>query len=119
LGSLRQRLAKTFALAIDEASKLHPAAEPLVLPAALLASEPIPLFLFSEAREKLGEPLAYMLAGDGRGDFGGTMGLWKTIKSLFASGDSAPPDAPTADHAAPLMAELKRIERVVSRRKGD
>jgi hypothetical protein len=23
---------------------------------------------------------------DGRGDFGGTMGLWKTIKSLFASG---------------------------------
>jgi hypothetical protein len=27
--------------------------------------------------------------------------------------------ASTADHAAPLMAELKRIERVVSRRKGD
>ena len=51
-------VAKTFALAIDEAAKLHPAAEPLIAYAALLAPEPIPLFLFSEAREKFGEPLA-------------------------------------------------------------
>ena len=51
-------VAKTFALAIDEAAKLHPAAEPLIVHAALLAPEPIPLFLFSEAREKFGEPLA-------------------------------------------------------------
>jgi hypothetical protein len=29
----------------------------------------------------------------GRGEFGGTMDLWKTIKSLFAYGGSAPPDA--------------------------
>src|SRR4029077_19431755 len=29
------------------------------------ASEPIPLFLFSEARPKFGEPLACALAGDG------------------------------------------------------
>jgi hypothetical protein len=54
-------VAKTFALAIEEAAKLHPAAEPLIVHAALLAAEPIPLFLFSEAREKFGEPLA----GDG------------------------------------------------------
>jgi DNA-binding winged helix-turn-helix (wHTH) protein/tetratricopeptide (TPR) repeat protein len=58
-------VAKTFGLAIEEAAKLHPAAEPLIVHAALLAPEPIPLFLFAEAREKLGEPLASALAGDG------------------------------------------------------
>jgi tetratricopeptide (TPR) repeat protein len=58
-------VAKAFALAIDEAAKLHPAAEPLIVHVALLAPEPIPLFLFAEAREKLGEPLASALAGDG------------------------------------------------------
>jgi tetratricopeptide (TPR) repeat protein len=61
----RLTVAKTFALAIDEAAKLHPAAEPLIVHAALLAPEPIPLFLFSEGREKFGEPLASELAGDG------------------------------------------------------
>ena len=55
-------VAKTFALAIVEAAKLHRAAEPLIRHAALLAPEPIPLFLFSEAREKFGEPLATALA---------------------------------------------------------
>ena len=58
-------VAKTFALAIEEAAKLHPAAEPLIVHAALLAPEPIPLFLFAEAREKFGEPLASALADDG------------------------------------------------------
>jgi tetratricopeptide (TPR) repeat protein len=58
-------VAKTFALAIEEATKLHPAAEPLIVHAALLAPEPIPLFLFAEAREKFGERLALMLADDG------------------------------------------------------
>jgi tetratricopeptide (TPR) repeat protein len=61
----RLTVAKTFALAIDEAAKLHPAAEPLIVYAALLAPEPIPLFLFSEAREKFGKPIAANLAGDG------------------------------------------------------
>ena len=61
----RRTVAKTFALAIEEAGKLHPAAEPLILHAALLAPEPIPLFLFVEGREKLGEPLASALAGEG------------------------------------------------------
>jgi tetratricopeptide (TPR) repeat protein len=60
-----QTIAKTFALAIEGAIKLHPAAEPLILHAALLAPEPIPLFLFSEAREKLGNPLGTVLTGDG------------------------------------------------------
>jgi class 3 adenylate cyclase/Tfp pilus assembly protein PilF len=58
-------VAKTFALAIEQAGKLHPAAEPLIVHAALLAPEPIPLFLFAEGREGLGEPLATQLADDG------------------------------------------------------
>jgi hypothetical protein len=55
----------TVRLAIEEAAKRHPAAEPLIVRAALLASEPIPLFLFAEAREKFGEPLATAFAGEG------------------------------------------------------
>ena len=58
-------VAKTFALAIEEAAKLPPAAEPLRVHAALLAPEPIPLFLVAEAREKFGEPLASGLDGYG------------------------------------------------------
>jgi hypothetical protein len=58
-------VAKTFALAIEEATKFNAAAEPLLVHAAFLAPEPIPLFLFSEAREKFGEPLATALAADG------------------------------------------------------
>jgi tetratricopeptide (TPR) repeat protein len=57
-------VAKTFALAIDEAAKLNCLAEPLIVHAALLAPEPIPLFLFSEAREKFGEPLASVMGDD-------------------------------------------------------
>jgi tetratricopeptide (TPR) repeat protein len=61
----RLTVAKTFTLAIKEVSKLHPAAEPLLVHAALLAPEPIPLFLFAEGRDKFGEPLASALADDG------------------------------------------------------
>ena len=61
----RLTVAKTFALAIDEAAKLHPAAQMLIVHAALLAPEPIPLFLFAEAGEKFGERLAALLADDG------------------------------------------------------
>jgi tetratricopeptide (TPR) repeat protein len=58
-------VAKTFAVAIAEASRLHPAAEPLIVHAALLAPEPIPLFVFAEAREKFVEPLVSLLADEG------------------------------------------------------
>jgi tetratricopeptide (TPR) repeat protein len=61
----RLTVAKTFGLAIEEAAKLHPAVEPLIVHAALLAAEPIPLFLFVEGREKFGAPLADALADDG------------------------------------------------------
>jgi tetratricopeptide (TPR) repeat protein/transcriptional regulator with XRE-family HTH domain len=61
----RLTVAKTFALAIEAAAKLHPAAEPLIVLCSLLASEPIPLFLFAEDRGHFGELLASALAGDG------------------------------------------------------
>jgi hypothetical protein len=58
-------VAKTFTLAIEEAAKLNPTTELLMLHAALLAPGPIPLLLFSEAREQFGDPLAAALVGDG------------------------------------------------------
>jgi Tetratricopeptide repeat len=61
----RLTVAKTFALAIDEAAKLHVATKPLIVHAALLAPESIPLLLFKEAREEFGEPLASGLADEG------------------------------------------------------
>ena len=61
-------VAKTFGLAIDEAAKLHPAAEDLIVRCALLAPEPIPLFVLREGWEKFGEPLASQLDGDGLGE---------------------------------------------------
>ena len=63
----RLTVARAFTVAIDEAAKLHPAAEPLIVHAALLAPEPIPLFLFAgEGRKKFGEPLCTLLANGGR-----------------------------------------------------
>jgi tetratricopeptide (TPR) repeat protein len=61
----RLTVAKTFALAIEEAAKLHPASAPLLVDAALLPPEPIPLFLFAEGREHFAEPLTSVLADDG------------------------------------------------------
>jgi hypothetical protein len=58
-------VAKTFELAIEAAAKLHPAAEPLIVHAALMAPEPIPLFLFAEASDKFGKQLGAMLAAEG------------------------------------------------------
>ena len=58
-------VAKTFGLAIEAAAELHPAAEPLIALLALLAPEPIPLFLLEEGHEHFDEPLATQLADDG------------------------------------------------------
>jgi tetratricopeptide (TPR) repeat protein len=57
-------VAKTFALAIEEAAKQHPVSEPLIVHAALLAPEPIPLFLFVEGGKQLGEPFNLEPAND-------------------------------------------------------
>jgi hypothetical protein len=48
---------------------------------------------------------------DGRSDFGGNMGLRKTIKSLFASGGSAPPDVPRlkAGNESELSVSLRAL----------
>jgi hypothetical protein len=48
-----QIIAKTFALGVGEAERLHPAAARLMKYAALLAAEPIPLFFFGEGRPPL------------------------------------------------------------------
>jgi len=52
----RLTVAKSFTIAIEQASKLHPAAAPLIEYAALLAPEPIPLFFFLEGGKELGPP---------------------------------------------------------------
>ncbi len=57
----RRTVARTFSLAIEEAAKLHPAAEALIVHAALLAAEPIPRDLF---RVVPSQPFATALAGD-------------------------------------------------------
>jgi hypothetical protein len=61
-------VAKTFMLAIDEAAKLHPAAEQLIVHAALLAPEPIPLFLFVDGRTAFDRQLWSVLRRDGVGE---------------------------------------------------
>src|SRR5262249_4184019 len=61
-------VAKTFALAISKAAQLHPAAEPLIAYASLLAPEPIPLFLFSKGLKGSGEPFASNIADGGIDD---------------------------------------------------
>ena len=58
-------VSKAFTLAIDEAAKLHPAAEPLIVYSGLLEAEHIPLFFFRDARQNLGEPFASQLKGEG------------------------------------------------------
>ena len=54
----RQTVAKSFALGIEQAKERHPAAEALILYAAQLAAEPIPLYFFIEGGKELGEPFA-------------------------------------------------------------
>ena len=61
----RLTVGKAFALAIEEAAKLYPAAESLIVHTASLAPEPVPLFLFAEGREKFGAPLDAAMADDG------------------------------------------------------
>jgi hypothetical protein len=99
----RTTVAKTFALAIDEAAKLHHAAEPLIVYAALLAAEPIPLYLFSEARENLGDPLTSLLADDGLDEAVGAL-------RAFALVDREPvPD----ERDSTLLTDCIRLHRLV------
>lgn len=45
----------TFTLAISAAAKRHPGAEPLILYAALLALDPVPIFVFTSGPKAFGE----------------------------------------------------------------
>ncbi len=56
-------VAKTFGIAIEEATQRHPGAKLLIQHVALLAPEPIPLFLFREGRQEFKEPLASLIDG--------------------------------------------------------
>jgi tetratricopeptide (TPR) repeat protein len=60
-------VAKAFSLAIQEATKLHPAAELVMVYAAMLAPEPIPTRLLFDNCEYFGEPGASSLDSDGIG----------------------------------------------------
>jgi hypothetical protein len=91
----RLTVAKAFALAIVEAARQHPVAEPLIVHAALLAAEPIPLFLFSEAREKFGEPLASTLSDDGLDEAVATLRAFALIDRLTLT-DERNPEIKTA-----------------------
>ncbi|PWB82933.1 MAG: hypothetical protein C3F11_09345 [Methylocystaceae bacterium] len=77
-----QTVLKTFTLAIEQAAKLCPAAQSLILGAALLAPEPIPLFFFSEAREIFGEPLASAMQDDGLDEIVATLRAFGLIERL-------------------------------------
>ncbi len=61
-------VAKTFAFAINEAEKRHPSARQLIAYAARLAPEPIPLYFFSEGREKFPEPFSSLIFSGGLED---------------------------------------------------
>jgi tetratricopeptide (TPR) repeat protein len=97
-----QTVARAFALAIEQAALLHPAAEALIVHAALLPPEPIPLFLFEEGRTQLGEPLATLLADDG---------LDEAIRALrvFALVDRET----IADEREPVTTDTIRLHRLV------
>jgi hypothetical protein len=99
----RLTVAGTFRLAIEQAAKRHPAAESLIVRAALLAPESIPLFLFAEAREKFGEPLAAAFAGDG---------LDKAVAALrtFALVDR---ESIVHEHDASITTDSIRLHRLV------
>jgi tetratricopeptide (TPR) repeat protein len=99
----RLTAAKTFALAIDEVAKLHPAAQSLIVYAALLAPEPIPLFLFSEAREQFDEPLASALQGDG---------LDEAVAALRAFG-LAEREAVSDERNPSIVTDCIRLQRLV------
>jgi transcriptional regulator with XRE-family HTH domain len=58
-------VAKTFALAIEAAAKLHPATEQLITLSALLPTDPIPLSLFGGGQQELDELFGSFLSGDG------------------------------------------------------
>jgi hypothetical protein len=75
----------------------------LIVHAALLAPEPIPLFLFAEAREKFGEPLVTSLVGDGLEE---AVAALRTFALLSR-------DTITDEHDPAITTETVRLHRLV------
>jgi len=86
----RRTVAKAFLLAIDEAAKVHPAAEPLIKYASLLTSEPIRLYLFSEGREEFSEPLLSLTDGEGLDDAVGALRAFALVDRELISDERDP-----------------------------
>ena len=116
-----QIIAKTVALGAGEAERRHPAAARLLGYAALLAAEPIPLFLFSEGRLPLMPP-----ANAGRNRSGifrrWTDGLWRAFERHFrktkrpgdgARGPSRPISAEDLDAAIRALTDFALADRAL------
>ncbi len=96
-------VARAFRLAIEQASVLHPAVQRLLQCAAVLAPEPIPVFLFREGREALSEPLKTQLAGDGLDE------ALAVLRGFALIGRAAIPD----ERDAALRTDCLRLHRLV------
>jgi tetratricopeptide (TPR) repeat protein len=105
-------VAKTFALAIEEAVKRHPAAELLIVRAALMAPEPIPLFLFAEARGKFDKQLASTLTAEGLDEAVAALRAFALVKRSSIA-DDRDPSITTA------VVQLHRLVREVASSRGD
>ena len=96
-----QTVERAFALAIEEAAKLHPMAEPLIVHAALLAPEPIPLFLLEELWARMllppaGEGVTRSVTDEGSGDLAGS-----PAAPLTRPGSAGPPSPTSGRGDAP------------------
>jgi Domain of unknown function (DUF4062) len=99
---------KTFTIAIKGAADRHAAAGPLIMYVAQLADDSVPLFLFAEARDKLGEPLSSLLARDGLDNAIGALLAFAVIDREQISDERDP-------SIATDCVRLHRLVRIVAR----
>ena len=101
---VRLTVARTFKLAIEAAK--GPAAEPILMCVALLASEPVPLSLFREAREKLGGAFASANAGKDIEDGVLTLLSLALVQRVYLHDDRDPSLTGDALAMHPLVREI-------------
>ena len=96
-------VAATFTLAIKAAAERHPAAEPLLAHLALLAPEPIPLFLLREGYTGFAAPLDAQLDGDGLDE------AMAALRSLALLGRETIPD----ERVPAMTTETVQVHRLI------
>lgn len=111
---VRLTVARTFKLAIEAAK--GPAAEPILMCVALLASEPVPLFLFREAREKLGGAFASTTAGKDIEDGVLTLLSLALVQRVYLHDDRDPSLTTDAIALHPLVREIAAAQMSDARR---